>query len=68
MYVGESRSQWPRDLRRELSSLVQTLGSRVEIQIETFMSVCIYSVVLFCVQVAALRRTDPPVQIVLPTV
>jgi hypothetical protein len=55
------RSQWPRGLRHELSSPAQTLGSWVRIPLEAWMSGCVYSVfVLFCVQVAALRRADPP--------
>jgi hypothetical protein len=42
-----------------LSSLARTLGSRVRIPLKVWMSVCVYSVfVLFCVWVAALRRTD----------
>jgi hypothetical protein len=53
------QSQWPSCLR--LSLLAQTLGSWVRIPLEVWMLVCVYSVfVLFCVQVAALRRTDPP--------
>jgi hypothetical protein len=56
-----SRSQWPRGVRHELSSLARTLGSLVRIPLETWMSVCVYSVfVLSCVQVAALRWADPP--------
>jgi hypothetical protein len=36
-------------------------GSWVRIQLETWMSVCFYSVfVLFCVEEAALRWADPP--------
>jgi hypothetical protein len=47
--------------RNELSSLAWTLGSWVRIPIEAWMSVCVYSVfMLSCVQVAALRRADPP--------
>jgi hypothetical protein len=54
------RSQSPRRLRQELSSLARTLGSWVGIPLEAWMSVCVYSVfVLFCVYVAALRRADP---------
>jgi hypothetical protein len=57
----ESRSQWPRCLRRELSSLAQTLGKWVRIPLEAWMSVSVYSVfVLSCVYVAALRQADPP--------
>jgi hypothetical protein len=55
------RSQWPRGLGHELSSSAQTLGSWVPISLEAWMSVWVYSVfVLSCVQVAALRRADPP--------
>jgi hypothetical protein len=54
-------SQWPGGLRHKLSSLTRTLGSWVRIQLQAWMSVCVYSVfVLFCVQVAALRRAKPP--------
>jgi hypothetical protein len=54
-------SQWPRCLRHELSSPARTLGSWVRIPLEAWMSVCVYSVfVLSFVQVAALRRADPP--------
>jgi hypothetical protein len=57
------RSQWQRGLRHELSSFAQTLGSWVRIPLEAWMSVCVYSTfVLSCVQVAALRRVDPPSQ------
>jgi hypothetical protein len=53
--------QWPRRLRHELSSPAQTLWSWVRFQLEAWMSVCVYSVfVLFCVQIAALRRADLP--------
>jgi hypothetical protein len=54
-------SQWPRGLRHELSTPAKTLGSWVRIPLEAWLFVCIYSVfVLSCVQVAALRRADPP--------
>jgi hypothetical protein len=44
------RSQWPRSLRHELSSLTRTLGSWVRMPLKEWMSVCGYSVfVLFCV-------------------
>jgi hypothetical protein len=50
MEVIKCRSQWPRGLRHELSSLARTLGSWVRIPLEAWMSVCVYSVfVLFCV-------------------
>jgi hypothetical protein len=58
---GLEWSQWPRGLRNELSSPAQTLGSWVRIPLETWMSVCAYSVsVLFCARIAALRRADLP--------
>jgi hypothetical protein len=45
-----SRSQWPRGLRHELSSLAQPLGSWIRIPLEVWISVCIHSVfVMFCV-------------------
>jgi hypothetical protein len=47
--VMTRRSQWPRGLRHELSSLARTLGSCVRVPLEAWMSVCVYSVfVLFC--------------------
>jgi hypothetical protein len=46
----QSRSQWPRALRHDLSSPALTLRSLVRIPLEALMSVFIYSVfVLFCV-------------------
>jgi hypothetical protein len=54
---------WPRGLRHELSSLTRKLGSWVRIPLKAWLSVlvCVYSVfVLFCMQVEALRRADPP--------
>jgi hypothetical protein len=43
-------SQWPRDLRHQLSFPAQTLGSWVRIPIEAWMSVYVYSFfVLSCV-------------------
>jgi hypothetical protein len=46
-----SRSQWPRGLRHELSSLARTLGSWARILFKAWMSVlCVFIVfVLFCV-------------------
>jgi hypothetical protein len=44
------RSHWPRILRHELSSSAQTLESCVRIQLEVWMSKCVYSLfVLSCV-------------------
>jgi hypothetical protein len=55
------RSQWPRGLRHELSSLSRTLGSWVRIPLKAWMSVCIYSVfVLSCVHVVALATGWSP--------
>jgi hypothetical protein len=53
-YLGvaspKGRSQWRRGLRHELSSPAGTLVSWVRIQLDAWMSVCLYSVfVLFCV-------------------
>jgi hypothetical protein len=57
----DCRSQWSRDLRHELSSPSQTLGSCFRIPLEARMFVCVYSVfVLSCVQLAALWLADPP--------
>jgi hypothetical protein len=59
--IFNSRSQRPRGLRHQLSSPSKTLRSWVWIPLEAWMSVCFYSVfVLSCVQVAVLRRSDPP--------
>jgi hypothetical protein len=45
-----SRLQWPPDLRHELSSLAQTLGLWVRIQLEAWTSVRLYSLfLLLCV-------------------
>jgi hypothetical protein len=55
------RSQWPRGQSHELSSPALILGSSVRVPLETWMSMCVYSVFLMsCVQVPALRRADPP--------
>jgi hypothetical protein len=44
------RSQWPRSLRRELSSPARTLGLWILIRLEAWISECIYFVfVLSCV-------------------
>jgi hypothetical protein len=56
---SKQRSQWPRGLEHEPSSLARTLGSYLT-QVMDVCIVCVYSVlVLSCVQVAALRRADP---------
>jgi hypothetical protein len=69
LVLNSWRSQWPSGLRHEPSFPARTLESWVRIPLEPWISVCVYSVfVLSCVQVAALRRADLPVQGVLPTV
>jgi hypothetical protein len=63
-----SRSQWPRGLRHEMSSPAWTLGSWVQILLEAWMFVCLYSVfVLSCVG-SGLATGWSLVQGVLPTV
>jgi hypothetical protein len=58
--ISSCRSQWPRGLRHELSSLARMLGSWVRIPFKAWMSVGFYSVfVLSCVQVA--RLYDRPI-------
>jgi hypothetical protein len=42
--MKESRSQWPRGLRLELSSSARTLWSWVRIPLKAWISVCVYSV------------------------
>jgi hypothetical protein len=54
------RSQWPRGLRHEPSSLARTLGSWIRIPLKAWMSVCAF-ILHFCCSVI-------PVQGVLPTV
>jgi hypothetical protein len=44
-----SPSQWPRGLRHKLSSLTRTLGSWVRIPLKAWLSVCIYSMFVLCV-------------------
>jgi hypothetical protein len=41
--LEECRSQWPRGLRLELSSSAPTLRSWIQIPLEAWMFVCIYS-------------------------
>jgi hypothetical protein len=44
------RPQWPSGLGHKLSSPAQTLGAWVRIQLEAWMSVCVYSLcVVLCV-------------------
>jgi hypothetical protein len=63
------RSQWPRGLRHELSSLDRTLRSWVRIPLKGMdVSVCVYSVfVLSCVG-SAFATIWSPIHGVLPTV
>jgi hypothetical protein len=41
-YSNSGRSQWPRGLRHEQSSLARTLGSWARILLDAWMSVCVY--------------------------
>jgi hypothetical protein len=59
------RSQWPRDLRHELSSLARKLRSWVRIPFEAWMSVCVDSVFVLG---SDLARGWSLVQWVLPNV
>jgi hypothetical protein len=66
----DCRSEWPRGLRHELSSLARTLGSWVRIPPKVLMSVCFCSVFVFvlsCVG-SGLATGWSPIQGVLPTV
>jgi hypothetical protein len=55
------RWKWSRGLGHELSSPAGTLGSWVWIPLDAWISVSVYYVfVLFCVQIAILRRADLP--------
>jgi hypothetical protein len=61
--------KWPCRLRHESSSSPRTLRSWVRIPLEARMFLSVYSAfVLFCVQVAALRRADPHRKGFVPTV
>jgi hypothetical protein len=59
------RSQWPRGLRREMSSPARILGSWVRIPFEAWMFVYVYSVFVLG---SGLATGWSPVQGVLPTV
>jgi hypothetical protein len=62
------RSQWPRSLRHEPSPPALILGSWIRIPLETWMSMCVYSVcVVLCVG-SGLAMGWSPVQGALPTV
>jgi hypothetical protein len=60
-----SRSQWPRGLKHKMSSPAQILGSLVRMPLESWMSVCVYSVFVLGIGLATVWS---PVQGVLPTV
>jgi hypothetical protein len=62
-----SRSQRPRGIRHELSSLARTLGSRVRIPLKALMSVCVYSVCVVLCAGSGLAKGWSPIQGVLPT-
>jgi hypothetical protein len=62
---GTSRSQWPRNLRHELSSSARTLGTWVRIPLKAWMSGCVYSVFVLG---SGLSRGLIPIQGVLATV
>jgi hypothetical protein len=58
-YFNVGRSQWPRSLRKEMSSLARTLGSWDQIALKAWMFA--FTVSLCCsVQAAASLRADPP--------
>jgi hypothetical protein len=65
-YTTISPLQWPHDLRHELSSPIQTLGPTVRKPLETWMSVCLFCVVLCAGN--SLATGGFPIQEVLPTV
>jgi hypothetical protein len=62
------RSQWPRFLRHELPSPAQTLRSWVAIRLETWISMCVYSVLAVLSVGRGLSTYVPTFQGVLPTV
>jgi hypothetical protein len=43
----------------ELSSRAQTVRSWVQIPLEPYVFMCVYSVFVYCVQIQALHRADP---------
>jgi hypothetical protein len=63
--VSNCRSQWPRSLRHEMSSLAKTLESWVQIPLKARKSVCVYSVFVLG---SGFATGLSPVQGVLPTV
>jgi hypothetical protein len=56
---GTGLSQWPRGVRHELSAPARTLGSWVRIPLETWMSVCVYSVCVVLCDGLILRPRSP---------
>jgi hypothetical protein len=55
------RSQWPRGLRHELSSLARTVGSRIRIPLKTWMFVFVFILFVLgwghtCAQNASVAR------------
>jgi hypothetical protein len=61
----DSRSQWLRDLRRELSSPAHILRSWVRIPLEAWMSVCLFSIYVV-LRVGNGLATKSMTQIVMP--
>jgi hypothetical protein len=64
----ESRSQWPRCLRHEMSSPARRLETWVRISLKAWMFVCIYSIFSLSCVGSGLTSVWSPVQGVLPTV
>jgi hypothetical protein len=62
------RSQWPHGLTYELSSFAWTLGSWVQIPLDTWMSVCVYSVCVVLCAGSGLVTGWSPIKGVLLTV
>jgi hypothetical protein len=48
LYIHSSRSQWPRGMRQELSSLVRTLASWVQVPHKAWMSLCAFIILCLC--------------------
>jgi hypothetical protein len=66
--LAKCRPQWPRGLQHELFSPARTQGSWVRIPLETWMSVCIYSVFALSCVGSGLATGWSPVQGALTTV
>jgi hypothetical protein len=55
-----SRSRWPPGLRHELFSAARTLGSWIRIPLKTWMSVCVYSLLVFlCIGIGLATGWSP---------